>query len=322
VASGLQQIEARRVTACTALSAGGTATLTLDRPLANGGYTQYHLVGQPAGLSACWRLYDIANTYVAGHLMKKFPRPVPWRSSDAVVLTNYPTAVVCWSPDGHPPYLESPATFEVLPETGQIRFSEPVVRVFGTPANLQAGGAQTDGIPADLKVLVPYSRGTLTATAPAAGYAGTAYVVDGLQRTLYVDVPSWTDGGELANMQALAQAILNTVQDAVVEGSITYHGKYDAGLAPGLALNLAGDGYPTGWEDLNAPVRTFTLDWPQTGGSRWTSTFLISTRRRAFTGDRLFLHQAFQGPAVREATGAGFPELIPSVGPIPSLAGG
>src|SRR6185312_9641856 len=46
--------EVRHITACSALTAGGTATITLDRPLGNSGYTRYQIVGFPVGLSQVW----------------------------------------------------------------------------------------------------------------------------------------------------------------------------------------------------------------------------------------------------------------------------
>ena len=297
VATGIAQIESRRVTANTALTAGSTSTLTFDRPLVNGGYTKYHIVGQPAGESQTWRLYNIVNTYIAQHLVNKFPAPVPWRAGESIVLTNYPASSICYSPSGQPPYLQAPATFEVMIATGQIQFSEPVVRIFGTLANLELGGSNTDGIPNDILILVPYSRGALSTQAPATGYSGTAYTVDGIERTLYVDVPTWINPDDQSSMTALAEATLATVQDAVVEGSILYDGKYSQALTVGQAVSIAGNGYTTGWENLKAPIRGCELVWPRGGATSWATRLEFSTRRRPFIGDRLYIHPAFTGGA-------------------------
>jgi hypothetical protein len=147
-ASGITQCEFRRITSSAAHTAASTTAITWDssQPLDNSGYTKYHIVGSPGGLSDTHRLYNITysgstqigtpNThpsYVAQHLVKKAPFPLPWRPNDQItVQTNYPAAVVCWSPTGSKPYIEMPATFELLPNAYQIRFAEPVTRIFGT----------------------------------------------------------------------------------------------------------------------------------------------------------------------------------------------
>lgn len=308
--------ENRQITANTAMAAGGTAVITIDLPLVNSGYTEYYIWGQPPKVSETWRLYDIVPTWVATHLVKQFPFPVPWMpAGSALVMTNFPVANVCWSPDGQSPYIEVPFTFELLPETGQIRFTEPVVRVFGTLSNLEKGGTYTDGIPDDIKVLVPYSRGPLSAVCPAdaygaeAQYSGTAYTVDGIERTLYRDYPQWMWGNDASSYQQLACQILATVSNTVVSSTVTYWGKYSAALTLGMAVNVARVGGTTGLEAINAAVRTVVLEWPQTGPSPWITHLSFSTVRMPFSGDQLYIHPMFaQG---RTFGGDGFEGINP-----------
>ena len=181
--------ESRQIISCTALTAGGNSVVNFNQPLVNSGYTQYYIWGQPPDVSNTWRLYNIVPTYVAQHLTQQFPYPVPWSpSSSLVVLTNFPTANICYSSTGQQPYIEFPATFEVMPATGQIRFTQPVVSYFGTPSNLAKGGSATDGIPDDIKVLVPYSARHSPGRVPGQRvrwhpqYQGTAYTVAGIER--------------------------------------------------------------------------------------------------------------------------------------------
>lgn len=300
--TGIAFTENRQITANTALAAGGTATLTFDTPLNNSGYTVYHIWGQPPKVSDTWRLYDIVPTYVAQHLVKQSPRSYPWRPTDAeVVQVNSAAAVICWSSSGQKPFIEFPALFELLPATGQVRFTQPVVRTFGTLSKLQKGGSNVDGIPDDIKVLVFYSRGTLEAVYPPDDgdgnpvYAGTGNTDDGVTLTLYRDYPQWMWGNDLSSYQQLAQQIWNTVSTTLVSGTLTYYGKLEAALTLGTAVNIARVGGTTGLESINAAVRTVSLEWPQTGPTPWITRLSFSTVRRPFSGDALYAHPMFAG---------------------------
>lgn len=407
VATGLTQMETRPFSGSGASSSAGSSfTAQWATPLVNGGYTEYHAWAQPPGLSDVWRLYNITYngapgvtstndftnpypSYIAQHLVKRSPVPMPFRpQGGAVVLTNYPYAVICWSSSGSPPYIEFPATFEVMPESYQVRFTQPVVTEFGTTSALETGGSSTNGIPSDIKMLLFYSRGPLEAFAPANGggkitsiavgsggssytsapevvifgdgtgatatatitsgavsavtvtnegagyttatisflggggsgatatatispvtpsYSGSANAQYGLERTLIVDCPEWYSGSigvasqSTADMAALAQQYLNTTQNTIIEGTITYQGLYSTALNAftnstfGVAFNIAGNGFTTGWESAAAPLKEVSIDWPQQGAAAFLTTMHVSTRRRPFTGDRMFIHPIFTG---------------------------
>lgn len=303
--TGIEFTESRQVTACTAMSPGGTAVITFAQPLVNSGYTEYYLWGQPPNLSNCWRLYNIVPTWVAEHLMNQFPYSVPWSPvANEVVMTSFPEALICWSPNGEKPYIEFPFTFELLPATGQIRFTQPVVRIFGTLSNLEKGGSATDGIPDDILVLLPYSRGPLNIACPANGssgqpqYQGTAYTDDGIERTLYLDYPQWMWAGDAPAYSQLACQVLLTVCNTVVSGEVTYYGKYSPALTLGLAANISSVDGTTGYESVNAAIRTVVLEWPQSGPTPWATHLSCSSVRRPFSGDTLYAHPMFaQGRA-------------------------
>lgn len=300
-ATGITFSESRRITSNTALSAGGSSVLTVDEPFNNSGYTRYSIRGRMADSALVFRAFDTTATYVAQHLVQRFSHAVPWSPQDGVVVQTYsPQALICWSPACGTPYYEWPGTFQIVPydgvTNGYFVFDEPVVRPFGSMANLIAGGASVDGIPCEIKMLVPFSVGALSSAAPASGYEGTAYTADGLSNVLYRDFPSWTDYKDAGAMAILAQETLDTVKDTVIEGSLAYFGKYSAALSKGLALNLAAVGYTTGFEAAAAPIRSVTLDYaPDGGASKWITRIQFSNRMKPFSGDRLYTHPAFGG---------------------------
>lgn len=303
VATGITQQEYRLVTACGSLSAGGTAQITLDRALVNGGYTSYRLICKPVNtLVDVYRRYDINNTQVAANLANKFSPPCNVAHNG--VLRGgvaYPVGIVAL--DG----VEWPANLEIDLANQQIVYSEPVVKPFNTQANLDAGGASVDK-PDDVIAIVPYSRGTLTAVKPSSSYEGTAYTIEGLEETLYFDIPTWISEGDQAQIEALLQAKLDTVKDTIVSGTVVYHGKYSTALQIGIKLRIAASSpsFTTGWETLDAPVREIVLDWPADGADIWTTTMQISNRRKQAAGDSFYLSPAFAGGAAWDVPDPGF----------------
>ncbi|HWE35501.1 MAG TPA: hypothetical protein VG406_02935 [Isosphaeraceae bacterium] len=311
VSTGITQTEWRNVISCTALAAGGTSVLTLDRPLDNAGYTRYTLSCHPAGtLADVYRRYRATSTYVAAHLAPKFNKPKEFVTATEVLSVMYPTAEIFgaggvgWA-----------AKFNIDQANGDIVFAEPTVKALNDQPTLNAGGA---GVvkPTDVLALLAYSRGTLTATYPAdvggvAQYTGTFHSTSGVGRTAYYEVPSWLDAGQASNMLQLAQLLLDPRQDVIYEGSATYRGKLSSALALGQALNVAGDdgaSYPTGMEAMAATIRGVTLEWPKSGDI-WRTKLTFSNRRRLATGVEMYIHPTFQGRAAwdlgRGAGGSG-----------------
>jgi hypothetical protein len=303
VATTIAQQESRQVTACAAMTAGGTATITLDYPLVNGGYTTYRLICQPpGGLIDVWRRYNITNTRVADHLLTSFPYPVAYANGGSITSTKYPVAAVNYGG------VSLPAQFEIDPVNAQIRFNQPVVMPGNSLSDLQAGGSAVTA-PTDVWALLAYGRGTLTAQAPSSGYAGTSFTVEGIQRTLYIDLPQWQRAGDLATYAAYAAMKLATVQNTVVNGTVNYAGLYADALTLGIALNIAGDNgsaYATGWESIAAPVRSVVVQFTDGGSTPWITSMALSNRRKQATGDPYFLHPGFLGGAASEVQGGSF----------------
>ena len=150
---------------------------------------------------------------------------------------------------------ESPIPFSYDADTGHLIFAIPTWKV--------AGGRAPD----DVRVLLAVNVGSLTATKPDAGYEGTSYTTEGLERTLVVTARDWRDPANQSNMEAYAQSILDSVKDTIIEGSATYYGLYPPSLLPGEAgLSIAGSDYPTGYESLNLPIVETEITWNSQSG--------------------------------------------------------
>ena len=122
-------------------------------------------------------------------------------------------------------------------------------------------------------------------------FAGTAYTVNGVQRTWFLDYPEWLDYGQAASYQALANQRLLTVMNTIIEGSLTYYGKAAPFFVLGNALNITGNGYTTGYEAISAAAKSVVIDWlPTEGATQWTTRINFSTRMKPFSGDRLYAH--------------------------------
>ena len=298
LSTAITGFETRRITANTALTAGGTSVITVDPPLASTGFTRYAIRGQPTGKSEAYRRLNIKNTYVAQHLVPQFNFAMKWSPSvGAVTQTWFPVGVVEGVSAGIP--FQFPAQFEVIPydgtTDGYIRFYQPWVSYFNSQADLISGGSAVHQA-ADIKILVPFSKGTMSTRYPTSGYSGTAYSRFNVQRELVREYSSWWDQGSTTAMQTLAQEIHKTVSGAVIEGQITYVGQYLTAMVPGapIALNLGHESLTTSYEAITAPCRTVVMEWPQgSAGDSWITRLTFSTRRQMYSGDRLYVHPSF-----------------------------
>jgi hypothetical protein len=306
--SGLTYTESRPITANSALTAGGTATITVAYDLVNSAstaYDSYAIIGTNIPLSSTgradvWRLYNITDPggLIANHLVTQFPVQVPF-------IDYYgQSAQLVTSPSGQivGPNAAGPAFFQVLPTTGQILFYHPVVEQTSSVAQMNAGGANVV-TPTDIYLLLAYSRGALQAVYPPdiAGvpqYSGTAYSIAGLAKTQYVDVPSWGYAGNVSVLNQLAQMIQQSTRDTLIEGSVRYKGYYATVQDPsgGHLLSFAGHGYTTGDESLAIPVRGVSYRYLTTGGGlNYITEMRCSTRRDPRTGESQYMHLSALG---------------------------
>lgn len=274
--TGLTQRISRRVTANTALSAGGTSTLTLDWPLPITSYDKYWIYCQGSPSGEVWRKYKVANTDDAQSLVASFPYNQPFAlASNQITNVRAPAASIAWSSSGSPPYSEVVVGVTVDPSDGTLLFGKPTCLVWGSPSRIEP--------PDDIRAIIAVAVGRLTVTVPAdissvAQYEGTFYEEEcgsspTRAKTLYVTVASWRDPINQSQMEAYAQTILDSIKDTVCSGSVVYHDLYTPALEFGKAVAINGNGFTTGWESFNSdptyyglPIRSVSVQWSMQGG--------------------------------------------------------
>jgi hypothetical protein len=184
---------------------------------------------------------------------------------------------------------------------GQILFTRPTVEEYSTQAQLALGGSHVVA-PTDIYMLLAYSRGALETSYPSSGYSGTAYSVAGLSRTQFVDVETWGYGGNTSLMNQLAQMVQQSVCNTLMEGMVNYKGFYSTVQSPtGLLLNFAGNGYTTGDEAVNIPVRAVSYQYMNQagGGLNYTTSIKCSNRQDPRTGEGYYTHLSVLGSGIQ-----------------------
>ena len=279
--SGSTTTAQRRIVANASHAPGSTSSVTLDLALPHTLFDTYTLCGYSNTSSAVWKVYALPSG-VGAKLAKQSIYPMPYRNANGVGITmvSTPMGVVRYSSNHLPPYNEVMVGISVDPASGTVRF--------GNATYLTAGGRAPD----DVRVIVPIYTGANAATYPAdvAGvpqYTGTAAAA-GWEKTLTVCCRSWRDPANQTAMLAYAADLLDSVKDIVMEGSVTYLGFYEDALTPGIRLNIAGNGYTTGWESAALPVVESELLWNADGVSL-TTVMKCSNRRAHYSADA-FLH--------------------------------
>jgi hypothetical protein len=280
---GASQLYAARIVANTALTAGGTSTLTLDRALPTVGYNSYQIFGLAENASVVYRKYKVTNATIAASILNYFPYPVPIRGTPAtasLALTSTPVGLIAWSANGSAPFNVSSMGITIDPVNGYIYFDRPTALVFGSSVTA----------PNNVVAFVPVASGSLSVTMPSGGgYTGTTYSVEGIQRRKYITVRDWRDQSNLTNMAQFASEQMDSVKDVVVEGTVPYYGLLTTYLTPGSsgrAVSIAGNGYTTGWESLALPVVSCEVLF-QSGpvGTSYAMALHLSNRRGRFTAE-------------------------------------
>lgn len=270
--SGLTWFDSARIVANTAKSSGGTSTFTLETPLVGTGFNGYQIYGISSGASLVWRLYEAADPTIKAALARRFTYPVPFVNAGqtAAELVSYPQATVC----SDPPFGAGPPFQE---------FFDPIVNIdldagtflLGTPTR-----EYSNGPPRDVRILAAVNTGVLEAVRPASGYEGDSHAVEGLEDTLTITMDSWRDPVNQDAMEAYAQDMLDSVKDAVVEGSVRVDDMVVPALTLGCGISIDAIGYATGWEGINAPATDVDLSWNTSGGaSHYTTVIQVSNRR-------------------------------------------
>jgi hypothetical protein len=285
LSGSIEQIFTARVVANTAMTAGGTSTLTLDTSdaLPSTAYNAFQLYGLSGGASLVWRQYKVTNAEIAAQMTATFPYPFAYRNSDgtAATLTSTPVATVQYAPWGTTPYETSGVGVSLDPGSGTILLSKPAALVFSIDG-------VTPVVPNNVQCFLPVNTGALSVRYPSSGYQGTAYTAYGIERTKTITVPDWTDSSNSANMLVYAEEFLDTVQDTVFEGTLPYYGLLSSVLLPGVALNITGSTYSTGWDTFAVPITAVDLEYRErSGATSYVTTVTFSNRRAPFSGAAL-----------------------------------
>jgi hypothetical protein len=271
------------VVANDAITAGGSATVTLDRTLPATTFDTYVLVGTAGEGALVWRNHRPVDTDVRASLASYFPFPVAYAGTKgaSATLTSFPIGLITKG--------ESVSTCPVRVDvdSGAFIFDQPVVNFYGADiADDEA--AATENVPDNVQVLAAVVKGSLEAIKPAdskgaAQYSGTLATVEGIERTLYVGAPSWIDAGQQANMERYSQEVLDSVSNTVVEGTIPLLGWDSQFMSPGKAITLAGDGYDTPWDSEEIPVVSARYAIRAGQAPRYVTTLQVSNRRAAYS---------------------------------------
>ena len=294
LATSINQFYTARVVSNTALTAGGSSTLTLDRPMPVTTYTQYQLFGLDAGENIVGRRYKVTNSAVAAAMQLSFPYPVPYgyAGGSAAEMTSTPIGTVMWGGSGGSPpsYATASDGISLDPDNGLIYFAKPT--------QIVAGGLNTPVTWAtNVQAFIPIANGQLQAWAPTSStYGGTLYTVEGVQRTKTVTVQDWRDYSNLSNMQTFCNELFDAIKDVVVEGTVPYYGLNTTYLAPGQAVSITGSGYTTGWESLSLPVVSVEIAFHagESGATSYEMALGVSNRRGLYSSGN-FLRPNIQG---------------------------
>jgi hypothetical protein len=276
----VQQYWQARITANSA-TVGGITACQIDATLPSLAYNSYQLFGLAAGPNAVGRRYKVTNPAIASALEQNFPYPVPYiyANGTAAEMTTSPIGTVFYNALGSPtpPFTSSTAGLTIDPVGGVIYFNEPVQVIVG-------GMLTPPRFPAVVQALLAVGIGALEVSAPATGYAGTLFTVEGVQRTKTITVLEWRDLSNDVNMKIYASEVLDSVKDIVVEGSLPYLGLPALDwLFPGRTVSIHGQDFTTGWETLRLPVVAVEVEFNNSPvGTSYTTTLQLSNRRTPY----------------------------------------
>jgi hypothetical protein len=290
---GIGQFASAEIIANTALTAGGSSTLTLSPPLTSLVYNSFKIWGVALDGSVVFRKYKISNANIAESLLNYFPYPVAvsvavisnsaWVTSSIQGFVQVPEV----GPTG-PPYITAGANITVDPVGGFVYFDRPTAFIIN-----QAAGTYIP--PFNVVALLAVANGSLKVVAPSpTTFSGTLFTVEGVERTKIITVLAWTDQSNVGSMSTFAGEFLDSVQDVVVEGTVPYFGMLTTYLtcgATGQAVSITGNdsvnAYVTGWEALALPVVSVELIFNcGADGTSYQTNLQLSNRRGRYTADQ------------------------------------
>ena len=286
--TGVDECVSAKVVSNTALTAGGTCVLTLDRSLSATDYGTFDLFCLGDGASLTYREYAVTNTDIAAHLNDHFAGQVPFVSAfdNAAALTTVPTASAVKGGE------ERPLFFDIDKSAGKIIFTKPTVYAFGTSDNPIE--------PDNIRVLLAVNTGENQVRVPTSGFEGTAYTDYNNQNVLIITQSDWIDPLQSDQMAAYGQQMLDAVKDTVRNGQIVLGEGFSSVYDYGTCINIKAS-YTTGLETAKIPVISCTLTWLQGDGAGVETSIQVSNRKGYMSADG-YLQPARQLAVPFEAT--------------------
>lgn len=300
----------RDVIGNTAQTAGGHSYLQLSADLATKDFDSFAMTARRwPGLNT-WRRYKITTktldgANVARRAQTAFPALVPWVNSDGSVGSLTRSGIAEITVKIGTVANTAFVGFEIDRENESIIFDRPLVTFFGTNDKLITGGTTVDGVPDEIRVLLPVAQGVLEVAAPAdvAGvpqYGGTCFTQDGIQRTRIVNNREWVSDVDNGQMTAWANRLHESMRDTIVEGSATRYGFYPV-RGPGSWLSWSDPCYAAGtFGRLASDIRACTITWNHAGApSPIITTYSLSNRRQAYAAQQPRVYHPCQYPIPR-----------------------
>ena len=237
-------------------------------------YSVYTWRGTQAGGNQVWRKLRPTSAAIAEALATRFAYGVPiaWPDGSSVGLSYSPVCLIQFSASARLLTRRRSFALTLNSEGGYWLTDKPIVAIYGTEANLDAGSASTDGIPVNVIVYAAVYSGEIQVASPpdssgAPTYTGTASTVYGLDETMTVTVPSWRDPINATSFQGYADSVAASVQDAILELTVPLNRFDPRALVPGSAINVVDAlGRSTGLETAALPLTDAEYSFPRNRG--------------------------------------------------------
>jgi hypothetical protein len=287
--TGVAQMFTARIVACTALTAGGTSTLTIDVPLPSTNYTAYQIFAQSGGANQVGRKFKLSDATQGQELMPYFPyaQPIVNSNETSATLTSTPIAIVWQGLNSRP------MNITIDPVSGTFLTQKPVQLVY-------SADGKTAVWPDNVTAFLAVSNGALSVVYPPDSggspvYSGTAHSDYAIARTKTISVNDWRDPANTSNMLAYATNVQKALATTVQEGTLPYAGLLASVLAPGFSVNIAADDYTTGYEASAIPGVSAGLTFNEGGGGTDYDMAIGVSSRRAPYAASLFTRPAQTG---------------------------
>ena len=283
----LRSQQTRFVQSNQALTAGGTAEITVDRDFTINAFSRYALYALKGDEERphVFRRYKPADPEIAARLQLMFAHNEPYRFNGGAGAVLTRTAMGFVEVGG----IRYQGVVEIDPGAGTISFTEPVVAMAGlNQRDALLGDSQALNRPDDVVVFVPVAVEPIELNEPedgeGPGYGGTAWSWRGLERTRTIALPEWRDRGAQSQVRRAASETHRALRDVRLRAVVTLWedsgrawlplggwARLEAYEGPGPDARTIDLGR---WGQVALPVVAASLVWDRLGGA--TTTLVLS----------------------------------------------